>query len=800
MAAVWRLSLSYLKKSKVQNLFIALLILLSTLLVSTAAIIIANTGNLFTEMHSRTNGSHQILTLEKGHHDPQFVHDWWAAQDGVEVTKLLQYRALSGISHQGQDFPNLYLFMMNTPASPLSVDELVFSQGMVSSTPEKGAIWVPTSMANSYNISVGDTISFKAGATTLELRVSAIVVDVPFGAPFSNTSRIWMNSDDYQGKLTALPGNDNYMIGLRFADYSNNSDYWKRFEKDLGTPFLESKMEFESILSFYLIINRIIGFVMIFLGLVMMLIALITIGFTISDSILANYKTIGVLKSLGLTSRRTIATYVMLYSFLSFVSIPPGLVLSTLSSRLILTFSLSSLKTADTDLRIQGFGAAMLIGLILFTLVILFVVLYAKKARKIQPVQAIRYGMSETDNSKISRRMNSAGVRRLGFGHFPATVVIGLRNLIKNIKVSVLMLILTTMASSVLVLGYVLISSITGIQHTAAKWGYDNANIAAVIVNKTEFPRAEFEQVINADSRIANYGWQANITGIISSEARPDTVGQSLSISISVLDGDYRQLGFETLSGNNPRLPNEIALGVNVAKMLNKNLGDVIDVYIEGKQQTFIITGIYQAIANMSISGRITMDAVRAVNPTYNDVDVVFINVNGLNQADTVADALNISFKASTSVVTQQTLLDSVFKEASNILIFPMSLMGLLFVLVTFIIIFSTCRINIRRESKTYGIYKSVGMASKRLRWSITLGIAALSAIGAILGIAAGVYLLPTLLETVLAGYGIVHLPIVLNWGGILLIASINIISAALGAWVSSNVIRKASPRILVVE
>lgn len=754
-------------------------------------------------MHNQTNGSHQILTFEKDLHNPEEVHQWWESQKGVDVSSLMRYRTLSGITHHEQNIPNLYLFMMDTPKLPKNVDKLVFAEGENSAQPEKGTVWIPTSMAYGYNIKVGDTIAFNTGKTPLDLTVSAIVIDVPYGAPFTNTARVWMSNDDYQSKLTVIAGKDSYLMGLRFEDYSNNSSYWDRFTSEFGTPFLESKMEFEGIASFYLIINQIIGFVMVFLGLVMMLIALITIGFTISDAILANYKTIGVLKSLGLTSHRTISTYVIQYGLLSAIAIIPGLALSTMLSKVIINLSVSSLRTSHSELNIQGTGAAILVGLLLFVLVLLCVVLYAKKARSVQPVQAIRYGMSEMESNKIKSRMDSAAANKIGFGNLPVIAVIGLRNLIKNLKGSALMLVLTLMASSVLVLGYVVLSSIIGIQQTAAKWGYDSANIVAMVINKSTFPRAEFDQVLASESRIKNYGWQGNMTAIVNSEPvlnKSNENTPTLSIYLSVLDGGYDELGFETLTGHNPRQKNEIAIGVNVAKSLNKDLGDVIEVYIEGKKQFLIITGIYQAISNMSNSARMTIEGVKTVSPNFNNMDVALINVNDLSQADAVVSDLNEQFKESTSVVTQQTLLDSVFKEAANILIYPMSLMGLLFIIVTFIIIYSTCRINIRMESKTYGIYKSIGMTSNRIRLSIVLGISALAALGALLGIAAGVYLLPLLLENILSSYGIVQLPVILNWGGIILMACISVLSAATGSWASSKVIQKASPRILVVE
>ncbi len=379
MAAIWLLCRSLLQNSKTQNLFIALLILLSSLLVATAAIVMANTGRSFTDMHDKTHGSHQVLLLEKGLHDPQTVHQWWKAQQGVEASQLLRFRTLSGITYHGHDAPNLYLYMMNTPELPMIVDSLVFAQGVKSDSPDRGTVWIPTSMANSYGISVGNEISFHTGSGLLQQQVSAIVIDVPFGAPFTNTARIWMNSDDYQDRMTPLPGTDSSMIGLRFDDYNSQAGYWDRFAHELGGPFLETKMEFEAISSFYLIINQIIGFILIFLGLIMMLIALITIGFTLSDAMLAHYRTIGVIKSLGLTSRSTVLAYVCQYGLLAFLGILPGLALSILLSKAILNLSVSSLKTRSEELAVHGIGTAMLVGLSVFGMILLFTAWQARK-------------------------------------------------------------------------------------------------------------------------------------------------------------------------------------------------------------------------------------------------------------------------------------------------------------------------------------------------------------------------------------------------------------------------------------
>ncbi|MBE1555576.1 ABC transporter permease [Sporosarcina limicola] len=798
MNAVWTLCVANLREKKIQNGLTALLILLATLLLATSVNVILTTGNLFTAIHEKTNGSHQILKFTNKLHDPRMVNDWWSKQDGVATSKLLPFKNLTTVMYEGQEIPNLYLYMMNTPELPFGVDEPTFVKGDVRSNPATGTIWISTALAYAHGMSLGDHLGFTTGLEKFELEVSAIVIDVPYGAPFSNGIRIWMNTEDYQEKLSSMQVSDMYMMGLRFNDYSQNAYHWDRFENFLGTPFLESKDEFETISAFYLIINKVIAFAMSFLGVVMMSIALITIGFTISDAILSNYKTIGVLKSLGLSANKIILTYVSHYSFLAIISIIPGLLLSHFSSKLIVESSLSNLEMESTTSSIHGGMISLVVGVFVFLLVFLCVLIYSNKTRSIEPAQAIRYGMSEVENSKMTKRLGSSGVNKFGFASYPVAFVIGLRNLLKNRKGSLLIMVLATVTSAVLVFGFVLLNSIVSIEKTMPLWGYDSSDISVVVFNKAAFSRGDFEKEMLVDERVETIGWMGDeLSGIFPSEGQ--TTG-SKSVSLDIMDGNYDELGFATLKGNNPKNKNEIALGINVAKHLNKDIGDVTEVYIDGNKHTLTVTGIYQTIREMSNSARITVDVVKVYKPDYYATFLGYIMLKNTADSDDIAAELNAKYKNSVNALAKQTLIDSVFKEAVSILIVPMSIMGLMFVLVTFIIIYSTCRMNIRKESKTYGIYKSVGMTSIKIRQCVTSGVVVLSTIGALLGIVVGTSILPIVMESVLSSYGIVELPLLFNWGGILPMACISIVSAGFGSWLSSRIIAKTSPRILVVE
>ncbi|WP_058302440.1 ABC transporter permease [Gorillibacterium timonense] len=802
MNAVWTLCLSQLRKRKVQNGFIALLILLSVLMITTAATVMANTGNLFTNMHERANGSHQLLTMEMELHNPNAVHDWWTSQEGVETSKLLEYRTLSGILYKGKEIPNLYFNMMDTPARPLGVDELTFASVNEDppEVPSPGTVWIPTSLAYSQHIQVGDTLDMKRADVPLRLRVSAIVIDLPYGGPFSNTARIWMNPTDYEREIRTMPGNESYMVGIRYEDYKQRTQYWERFEQFLGKPYLELKMDYEEMTAFYFIMNKLIGFVMIFLGIAMMLVALLTIGFTISDAILANYSTLGVLRAMGMRSRSMVLVYVLQYALLAVIAIIPGALISGIFSRILIGLTMSSLRTESTGFRLNDAGTAGLTSFLVLTAVIGCVLIYGGKARRVIPMQAIRYGMSESDHNKKISRTSASISHSWGFGKLPISFVIGIRSILRNRKSSLLMLIMAVLTSAVLVFGYVVTNSVASIQKTAGQWGYDSSDVVATVFNPMGFNREEFEQVLKSDERIQSVAWAHSQSGIVEDESRSISSG----IVVNRLEGGFDEFGYNVISGRNPHNENEIAIGVNVARKFHKDVGDTIVMYLKGQRSRLLVTGIYQAIANMSNSARLITD-----NPQQPSNELSLANGSSLDclirlkdssQAEAVASELHARFKDGATVVSQQTLLHSVYNEGALILLIPMSVIGLLFLLVAFIIIYSSYRIQTRNESRTYGIFKSIGMTSTRIRLSLTIGTAALCTIGAIAGIFVGIYVLPTVLEQVLTAYGIVQLPLVLNGGVSAGVASISILSAAFGAWASSKVIKKTNARVLIME
>ncbi|MNZ64666.1 FtsX-like permease family protein [compost metagenome] len=614
-----------------------------------------------------------------------------------------------------------------------------------------------------------------------------------------------MNDQDYETHMSSLQGNDMYMMGLRFDDYSQQRAYWEGFEKFLGTPYLETVKDFKSISSYYMIANQVISFIMVFLAIVMICVAMYTLGFTISDAILSSYKTIGIIKSVGLSSRRVISAYVIQYTLMALVSVIPGILLSYVFSNKIVSSSMAYLSTGSADMKVQFSSIAILVGVAVIVVILLSALLFSYKAHRIEPAQAIRYGMSEKESSNKFGKGMSWKKKLLKLGALPIEMIIGLRGIIKNIRGSSLIIVISAMSTSVLVFGFLFVYSISSIHGTIAKWGYDSADISIRIDNPAKLSYEMFHDEVLTDQRVKNYSRYGDANAVlpipISKNLSVEAGQDSMGVLLTVAEGNYDEIGYENIKGRNPIKSDEISIGVNIAKDLGLDVNDPLDIYIEGKKHTLTVTGIYQAIANMSYTGRITADVIRTVNPDYGaTMNMIFINLQDGVSIDQFVNELHSKYGSFIWTASQATLVDEVFSQAVTIIIMPMSIMALLFIVITFVVIYSICRINIKKESRTYGIYKSIGMTSKQIRWSVTVGIMIVSTIGALVGIPIGLMGLPPLLNFILSDYGIVEVPLILNGGGIAAMIPLSIIAACLGSWFASGSVQKTSPRILTMD
>jgi len=800
MFAVWKLCVFKIKRNKEYNILIAIIIFLSSLLLSTALVIINSTSGSYIDIHAKLNGSHEILKLTNEIYEPNKINTWWQSQSGVITSGVLQYYSLTGVTHKENNI-NIFLDMTDASGYFANVDRLQFVSGSEQKRPTDGTIWIPTSLAYKNDISLGDKLTFLVDNEPFTLKVGGIVIDLPYCAPFTSTARIWMSEKDYTQYRKTIP--ENYAISLRYEDYKESRIYWHDFENYLAAPYLESVTNFETLSSFYMVINRIIGFVMIFLAFLMILIAIGSIGFTISDDILSNYKTVGIIKSLGMTSANSVSVYLLQYTVLSLFSVAFGIIGSYFLSGIIINNSMSYLKMENEMISFHFGYIAVSIFMLLIFLIFACVFLFARKIRTITPVRAIRCDKSEVYSYKKVSYRTKFIQKTLGFTKLPVTLTIGFRGIVSKIRASIFIIIVVAMMASVLSFCFTFINSINNIEQTIAMWGYDSSDITINVDNLSRISFVEILNKLNVDNRIKNYNLYSDINAVIPSVMDIKTgevLVESMSVWLSVVDGSYDDIGFNNLDGRNPINDKEISIGINLAQNYDIDIGDTITTYIQGKQYSFTVTGIYQAITNMAYSGRICIYSIKNIIPNYDIQDVIFVNVKERAFAEQIVTELNNQYGSNIYVSTQKELVDDVFSTIVLVLMVPMLILSLSFIGVTLIIIYCNIYSNTKRELKNYGIYKSLGMRSSTLRFSISSSILALELIGAVLGSIVGIIFLPKLLNIVLANYGILKVPLVVDFFGIACVVIAGVILSNFGSWFASKVLKKTSPRILTTD
>ncbi len=784
-----------LRRKKRQNFIIVLILCLSVFLFITAVSVINNNKSLYTKLHNQLNGAHQILQLHNGIYNPEEFNSWWSRQEGVTTSGLMPYQTISKIAAQNKkEIVNYVAYMMKTPQMPFAIDRLIMTDGIQRLTPSKGCIWIPTAFALANNIKAGDTLAFTDDTRTFTLKVEAVIIDISFCAPFSTNGRFWLNPQDYN-QLFISSSNQSYMLSLRFTDYTQNRSYWDRFEQDYHRPYLESITEFETLSSFYFVTNNLISFIMFFMAVLMLFIALFAIEHILSDSILTNYRTIGITRSLGFSSAKTVMTYVMQYILLCVLAVLPGTLVSFFISRTLVMNTFLYLSSPQLAGQFEFFPYAMMIMIITPLFVALMTALFTKKAAGIQPVQAIRYGMDEKEASRMTKRLANAKKNWFSLGTLPITVSLALHSLIRNRRTTTIIGLVTMVTLSVLTFCSIFFTSISHIPDTVGEWGYNDTDAVIKSINSKKIDPAEFSKVMDADAAIRNYSYYTDTNAIIERNGEVPPMG----LIVSIVAGNYNEIGFTNLEGRNPKNGNEISLGANLARTYHKTLGDSVTFYIQGQKKAFIVTGIYQAIANMAYSARITSDAIAAL-PELLTYDNVFINLNNPSAFVSFTEAFNRKFAGRLQSIPSRELAKGVISEAVSVLSLPIILMEAVFLLVIFLLLYGIGSITTKKYQKTYGIYKSFGMPSGKIRWSIAMTTFFTAFPAMWVGIAAGALLIPELLNMVLVQYGIVHMPLYFNPFGIGGVALAGVLCATAGSYAASRGIRKTSPRILVVE
>lgn len=783
---MWRIVKSNCKNNIVGMVVVLIFILISVILMGVGLTISFKIDTLYDEKIESTGDADLLIYASNQNNFIQFLHKTVKNSKYIKDSELYidTVLYLDEMTNIHGTYTYVYSYLMNLDAPSKYPYKVVEKENV-----EGNVCYISLYGKYKENYKVGDKITMKSNGRTMEFVVGGFVDTV---GELYNMSNIWVTEDLYNETRELFNGNANdaYIIKATMKDNSMASvnqfvqDFFKKssvissvlqfFDSDFedvsvsinGVPYVRQTGE-----SFVIIL----GVLLMVFALIIAMIAVIIIRFLIISAIEDNIRGIGVLKSIGYSTREIRYGYLIQYLSIAVLAILIGVI----ATYCAMPFFVGILTTA-TNLVFNvpvNFGAVAISIVLIICIVLATVYVVSRRINKITPIMALRRGVETHSFKKNHFRLDKVKAN--------PNVTISLKSIANNKKQSIMIvvisLLMTMLCAFTSTLFYNMnvntgaIENILGVE-ACDIYVWTDIKTNDKILSLPEIDKYSYGSPFGGDMMIVE---DIGVTALFSSD-----------YSIYRTNPCYK--------GRLPMADNEVAISSNTAKDSGKTIGDMIKVSTpKGTEAEFLVTGLTQSMNNpytIHISS----------NAFENLVDYSIKN-NLMIYLKEGVDREEVIVKIAEIMGTNSNVVDVRAQIDINLLgtLAPSSaaLMGVMLVvsvLVVIMVMLMIIKLKVLRENRNMAIMKAQGYTTLNLITQITLSMIILTAIGSILGALLGALLSSPILELVLAGYGIMKMTLAVNWFYILgIVIALNFVTFIIASLVALNT-RRVSPRELI--
>lgn len=446
----------------------------------------------------------------------------------------------------------------------------------------KGEIGVPIYYMQKYNLRIGDKIWVDKNKNELEFTISAFVRDVQMNPSIVSSKRFVISNEDFE-RIKRNFRKSEYLIEFQLTDVNKINEFQNLYESS-NLPQKGPSITYSLFKTLNSLTDGIIAAVLIIISALLMLIAMLCIRFTITTSMEEDYREIGVMKAIGITSKDIQKLYVTKYVVISAGGCICGYILSLFVTK-IFTSNIT-LYMGAADKSILHNVVSLIITTLLFLVVILFCRIILRKFRGITAIDALQ----SRNKLGIRKRRNSFSLNRSKSKNI--NIFIGIQDVIKRFK-------LYRVLSIVLIIAVFMIVVPVNFLYTIQSPKFVNymgtgKSDIRIDLQQTENIEKRFKDVISYlqnDDEVEKYA-----TFVTSTFKMVSADGTHENLHVEV--GDFTQFPLDYMQGRAPKNEDEIALSYINANELKKNVGDKVFLFVEGKEKALTISGIYQDVTN----------------------------------------------------------------------------------------------------------------------------------------------------------------------------------------------------------
>lgn len=769
---------SNLRLAKGQAAAIVVLILLAAIMLNLWLMLAMDYKANFDRCHDKLNDGHVTMAVDG---DTPELRDFLTEtleRDGRTARFCLDscLYMVANFAYNGGELNSQMIFLDKDTALSRGIGRAeIVEEGSYSS-----GIYLPM-LYKTDEIDVGKSFELFIGSNPVTYTVCGFFNSAMMGSHNCSMMEIILTEDKYE-ELEALGyAPQAVLCSVRLFDQSES----QTFEADLKTAVSGRFPGRRAVSNSYALVTQsryisqmICSAIVSAMAFFVLLIALIVIASNIINYIQVNMKDLGALKAIGYTSGQLVGVLLLQFFWLALLAAVAGAGLSY-----ALFPGLNAMMIRQTGIPYVVRFLPVPFALTLFILcaaVALAVWLASRRIKKIEPITALRTGLSTHNFRRNHVPLDKTNV--------PLELALALKTTLSGMKHNV------TVCVTMLVLSLVVVFSGLMLENMIL----DMDPFVSLIVGETA------DTCINVD-----VGIEGNFLDAVEADSRVEKVYLYHSEYVSHVGGvelvvtvcdDFGKINNQSVvfEGRFPKFDNEIALAAKYAREQGFAIGDEIEIAANGRQASYLITGFTQVTNNLG------KDCL-LIRAGYERLGTLASTSYYLNLSDeTDVDGFNAEIKERFGADVYAVInIRAVVDGAAGVYVTLMTIIVIaIFVLSAVIIAFVLyllVRTMLNQKSRDYGIMKSLGFTTRQLIMQTALSFMPTVIVSTAIGLTACSFIINPLMAVFLGGLGIVKCTFTVP-GGFIAAAGVGLALFAFGMLcLLSLKIRKIAPRALLL-
>ncbi|OXS62725.1 ABC transporter permease [Cohnella sp. CIP 111063] len=448
---------------------------------------------------------------------------------------------------------------------------------------KRGEIAVPVYYKQRDGLEIGDKIRIAAPGFAMELRIADFVRDAQMNPSIIHSKRFVVYDADFARLSGSGAGEREYLLEFQLTDPGKLGEFRTAYEAS-NLPKLGPAIDHTLFRTLNALTDGLLAAVILLVSFLIGTIALLCLRFTILAAIEEDYREIGVMKAIGISSKHIrklyLAKYVLTAAVASVIGYAASLLLHPLFTRNIMLY----IGKAPKGLVLQLVPVAA--AAFTFAIVIAFCMLTLRRFDRISAVEALRSGAAgegRPPGTKPALHRNRT---------LSVPVFLAVKDIVGRFKMYRMLLLVFIISSFIMLVP-------VNFFHTVQSPGFNNymgieRSDLRIDLQHAGSAGDDYRSIV---AQLENDNDVEKYAAVLVSSFK--TVGDDGTLeNMTVEVGDFAAFPLEYMQGSAPSRADEIALSYLNGKEMEKKVGDPVRLIVDGREITLKVSGIYQDVTN----------------------------------------------------------------------------------------------------------------------------------------------------------------------------------------------------------